>query len=87
VFGWYDSLESKHCYEVLLENRATRLELEEVSNGARSALLDAAGMWYNKALDVQNSLLDFCQHTSINDTLTFSVLRKTQMDLVDVKHY
>lgn len=25
VFGWYDSLGSKHCYEVLLENRATRL--------------------------------------------------------------
>ena len=49
----------------------------KVSNGARSALLDAGGMWYNKALGVQNSLLDFCQQTPINDTLTFSVLRKT----------
>ena len=41
------------------------------------AHLDPGGMWYNDALGVQNSLLDFCQHTKIGDTLTFSVLRKT----------
>ena len=49
----------------------------KVSNTSHVAHLDPGGMWYNDALGVQNSLLDFCQHTKIGDTLTFSVLRKT----------
>lgn len=49
----------------------------KVSSSSRVASLDPGGMWYNDALGVQNSLLDFCQHTKIGDTLTFSVLRKT----------
>tara|TARA_B100001059_G_scaffold227896_1_gene258278 strand:+ start:73 stop:1953 length:1881 start_codon:yes stop_codon:yes gene_type:complete len=50
----------------------------KVSNASQAAHLDPGGMWYNDALGVQNSLLDFCQHTKVGDTLTFSVLRKTE---------